>query len=106
MIQLCSHGVTTHEISDLIKKIYGRYYLASTAFNIYKQFASQVESYHQRQLSDKFSYPHLGAAHIFLRRNTYQREAVYVAVRIKPNDHQRDYDCRIALDGNIEILGV
>ncbi|MBT8984277.1 transposase, partial [Lactobacillus delbrueckii subsp. bulgaricus] len=65
------------EISDLIEKMYGSYYSAGTVSNISKQFASQVESY---QLSDKFFCVYLDATYIPLRRDTYQREAVYVAV--------------------------
>ncbi|MCD5516917.1 transposase, partial [Lactobacillus delbrueckii subsp. lactis] len=82
VIQLYSHGVTTREISDLIEKMYGSYYSAGTVSNISKQVANQVESYHQRQLSDKFFCVYLDATYIPLRRDTYQREAVYVAVGI------------------------
>lgn len=50
VIQLYSNGVMTREIFDLIEKMYGSYYLVGTVSNISKQ----VESYRQRQLSDKF----------------------------------------------------
>lgn len=73
--------------------------------NISKQVASQVESYHQRQLSDKFFCVYLDATYIPLRRDTYQREAVYVAVGIKPNGHKEIIDYRIAPVENIEIWG-
>ena len=105
VIQLYSHGVTTREISDLIEKMYGSYYSAGTVSNISKQFASQVENYHQRQLSDKFFCVYLDATYIPLRRDTYQREAVYVAVGIKPNGHKEIIDYRIAPVENIEIWG-
>jgi transposase-like protein len=105
VIQLYSHGVTTREISDLIEKMYRSYYSAGTVSNISKQVASQVESYHQRQLSDKFFCVYLDATYIPLRRDTYQREAVYVAVGIKPNGHKEIIDYRIAPVENIEIWG-
>lgn len=105
VIQLYSHGVTTREISDLIEKMYGSYYSAGTVSNISKQVASQVESYHQRQLSDKFFCVYLDATYIPLRRDTYQREAVYVAAGIKPNGHKEIIDYRIAPVENIEIWG-
>ncbi|MCD5485445.1 transposase, partial [Lactobacillus delbrueckii] len=76
-----------------------------TVSNISKQVASQVESYHQRQLSDKFFCVYLDATYIPLRRDTYQREAVYVAVGIKPNGHKEIIDYRIAPVENIEIWG-
>ena len=103
VIQLYSHGVTTREISELIEKMYGSYYSAGTVSNISKQVASQVESYHQRRLSDKFFCVYLDATYIPLRRDTYQREAVYIAVGIKPNGNKVIIDYRIAPVENLEV---
>ena len=103
VIQLYSHGVTTREISELIETRYGSYYSAGTVSNISKQVASQVESYHQRRLSDKFFCVYLDATYIPLRRDTYQREAVYIAVGIKPNGNKEIIDYRIAPVENLEV---
>lgn len=103
VIQLYSHGVTTREISELIEKMYGSYYSAGTVSNISKQVASQVESYHQWRLSDKFFCVYLDATYIPLRRDTYQREAVYIAVGIKPNGNKEIIDYRIAPVENLEV---
>ena len=103
VIQLYSHGVTTREISELIEKMYGSYYSAGTVSNISKQVASQVESYRQRRLSDKFFCVYLDATYIPLRRDTYQREAVYIAVGIKPNGNKEIIDYRIAPVENLEV---
>lgn len=103
VIQLYSHGVTTREISELIEKMYGSYYSAGTVSNISKQVASQVESYHQRRLSDKFFCVYLDATYIPLRRDMYQREAVYIAVGIKPNGNKEIIDYRIAPVENLEV---
>lgn len=103
VIQLYSHGVTTREISELIEKMYGSYYSAGTVSNISKQVASQVESYHQRRLSDKFFCVYLDATYIPLRRDTYQREAVYIAVGIKPNGNKEIIDYRITPVENLEV---
>lgn len=103
VIQLYSHGVTTREISELIEKMYGSYYSAGTVSNISKQVASQVESYHQRRLSDKFFCVYLDATYIPLRRDTYQREAVYIAVGIKSNGNKEIIDYRIAPVENLEV---
>ncbi|GHN51930.1 hypothetical protein ME801_15990 [Lactobacillus delbrueckii] len=48
---------------------------------------------------------YLDATYIPLRRDTYQREAVYVAVGIKPNGHKEIIDYRIAPVENIGIWG-
>lgn len=103
VIQLYSHGVTTREISELIEKMYSSYYSAGTVSNISKQVASQVESYHQRRLSDKFFCVYLDATYIPLRRDTYQREAVYIAVGIKSNGNKEIIDYRIAPVENLEV---
>lgn len=103
IIQLYSHGVTTREIAELIKKMYGCYYSAGTISNITKQITSQVESYHQRKLNDKFFCIYLDATYIPLRRETYDREAVYVAVGIKPDGHKEIIDYRIAPVENLTV---
>lgn len=48
---------------------------------------------------------YLDATYIPLRRDTYQREAVYVAVGIKPNGHKEIIDYRIAPVESIGIWG-
>lgn len=103
IIQLYSHGVTTREIAELIEKMYGCYYSDGTISNITKQIASQVESYHQRKLNDKFFCIYLDATYIPLRRETYDREAVYVSVGIKPDGHKEIIDYRIAPVENLTV---
>lgn len=83
--------------------MYGCYYSAGTISNITKQIASQVESYHQRKLNDKFFCIYLDATYISLRRETYDREAVYVAVGIKTDGHKEIIDYRIAPVENLTV---
>ena len=98
VIKLYSKGVTTREIADLIEKMYGGYYSPAMVSNI-----SKVEAYHQRHLSDKFFCVYLDATYIPLKRVTYEREAVYIAIGIKPNGHKEVIDYCIAPTENIEI---
>ena len=85
VIKLYSKGVTTREIADLIEKMYGGYYSPAMVSNISKEMIPKVEAYHQRHLSDKFFCVYLDATYIPLKRVTYEREAVYIAIGIKPN---------------------
>lgn len=62
----------------------------------------KVEAYHQRKLSDKFFCVYLDATYIPLRRITFDREAVYIAIGIKPNGHKEVIDYRIAPSENVE----
>ena len=103
VIKLYSKGVTTREIADLIEKMYGGYYSPAMVSNISKEMIPKVEAYHQRHLSDKFFCVYLDATYIPLKRVTYEREAVYIAIGIKPNGYKEVIDYCIAPTENIEI---
>lgn len=103
VIKLYSKGVTTREIADLIEKMYGGYYSPAMVSNISKEMIPKVEAYHQRHLSDKFFCVYLDATYIPLKRVTYEREAVYISIGIKPNGHKEVIDYCIAPTENIEI---
>ena len=103
VIKLYSKGVTTREIADLIEKMYGGYYSPAMVSNISKEMIPKVEAYHQRHLSDKFFCVYLDATYIPLKRVTYEREAVYIAIGIKPNGHKEVIDYCMAPTENIEI---
>ena len=103
VIKLYSKGVTTREIANLIEKMYGGYYSPAMVSNISKEMIPKVEAYHQRHLSDKFFCVYLDATYIPLKRVTYEREAVYIAIGIKPNGHKEVIDYCIAPTENIEI---
>ena len=53
--------------------------------------------------SDKFFCVYLDAAYVPLRRETFEREAVYIAIGIKPNGHKEVIDYCIAPNENIEV---
>ncbi|TDM82603.1 IS256 family transposase, partial [Lactobacillus crispatus] len=96
IIKLYSKGVTTREIADLIEKMYGSHYSPAQVSNISKQMIPKVEAYHKRKLSDKFFCVYLDATYLPLRRETFEREAVYIAIGIKPNGHKEVIDYCIA----------
>ena len=103
VIKLYSKGVTTREIADLIEKIYGSHYSAGQVSNISKQMVPKIEAYHKRSLSDKFFCVYLDATYLPLRRQTFEREAVYIAIGIKPNGRKEVIDYCIAPNENIEV---
>lgn len=80
VIKLYSKGVTTREIADLIEKMYGSHYSARQVSTISKQM---VQAYHKHSLSDKFFCVYLDATYLPLRRQTFEREAVYIAIGMK-----------------------
>ena len=103
VIQLYSKGVTTREIADLLERMYGSYYTAATVSNISKQMIPKIQAYHQRKLNDRFFCVFLDATYIPLKRLTYDKEAVYVAIGIQPNGHKEVIDFRIEPTESIEI---
>jgi putative transposase len=103
IIKLYSKGVTTREIGDLIEKMYGEYYSAGTVSNITKQITPKIQEYHHRKLNDKFFCIYLDATYISLKRITYEKEAVYIAIGIQPNGHKEVIDYRIEPTESIEI---
>ncbi|MFH4443192.1 IS256 family transposase, partial [Lactobacillus helveticus] len=103
VIKLYSKGVITREIADLIEKMYDSHYSPAQVSNISKQMIPKVEAYHKRKLSDKFFCVYLDATYIPLRRETFERKAVYIAIGIKPNGHKEVIDYCIAPSENIEV---
>ena len=83
--------------------MYGSHYSPAQVSNISKQMLPKVEAYHKRKLSDKFFCVYLDATYLPLRRETFEREAVYIAIGIKPNGHKEVIDYCIAPSENIEV---
>ena len=63
----------------------------------------KIEAYHKRSLSNKFFCVYLDATYLPLRRQTFEREAVYIAIGIKPNGRKEVIDYCIAPNENIEV---
>src|SRR5699024_808885 len=103
IIKIYSKGVTTRYIADLIEKMYGSHYSRAQVSNIAKQMIPEVEAYHKRKLNDKFFCVYLDATYLPLRRDTFEREAVYIAIGIKPNGQKEVIDYCIESSENIEV---
>lgn len=104
VIQLYEKGITTREIADLIEKMYGSHYSATTVSNITAAVEDQVAEYHQRQfISADYVCLFLDATYLPLRRDTVQKEAVYVVLGIKADGQKEILDYCIAPTENTEI---
>ncbi|KWU07164.1 hypothetical protein AEL99_10630, partial [Lactobacillus crispatus] len=89
-------------IADLIENMYGSHYRPAQGSNISKQKIPKVEAYHNRKLNDKFFCVFLDATYLPLRRESFEREAVFIAIGIKPNGHKEVIDYCIDPSENIE----
>lgn len=80
------------EIADLIEKMYGHHYTPQTMSNMTKVFSEEVEAFKKRQLNSRYAAIYLDATYIPLKRQTVEKEAIHIAVGIRP-------------DGAKEVLG-
>ena len=85
IITLYRKGITTREISDLIEKLYGHYYSASTVSNISKAVADQVSAFHSRPLSEKYVVIFMDATYLNVRRDSVAKEPLHVLLGITPD---------------------
>lgn len=85
IITLYRKGITTREIADLIEKIYGHYYSPATVSNISMSVANQVETFHQRPLSEKYVVIFMDATYLNVRRDSVAKEPLHVLLGITPD---------------------
>ena len=62
--------------------MYGSYYSPTTVSNITAQVTKQIEAFHQRTIKENYVCLFLDATYLPLRRDSVQREAVYIALGI------------------------
>lgn len=101
IIKLYEKGITTREIADLIEKMYGAHYSATTVSNITSIINDQVTAFHDRQFNcADYVCLFLDATYVPLRRNSVKREAIYFALGIKANGEKEILDYCIAPSEN------
>lgn len=92
VIDLFQKGITLSEIADLIEKMYGHHYTPQTMSNMTKVFTEEVSAFKKRKLNSHYAVIYLDATYIPLKRKTVEKEAIHIAVGIRP-------------DGAKEVLG-
>jgi transposase-like protein len=105
VIQLYSKGVTTAEIAELIEKMYGAYYTPATISNITKVVGDQVEAFINRTLAKRYVVVYLDALYMPLRRDTVQKEAIHVAIGIRPDGIKEVLNYAVAPAESAEVWG-
>lgn len=87
--ELYSKGLTTAQTGEVIEKIYGHHYSASTVSLINKQFYEQMELWRNRTLESHYLVVYIDAIHQKICRETISTEAVYVLLGLK-EDYTRE----------------
>lgn len=87
--ELYSKGLTTKQAGEVVEKIYGHHYSASTVSLINKQFYEQMELWRERQLEEHYLVVFIDCIHQKVCRETISNEAVYVLLGLK-EDYSRE----------------
>ncbi|MCT4489011.1 transposase, partial [Levilactobacillus parabrevis] len=85
VVQLYEKGITTSEIADLIEKMYGAHYTPQTVSNLTKVVDQQVNAFKTRPLASRYAVIYVDATYLPLRRDSVAKEAVHIAIGIRPN---------------------
>jgi len=81
--ELYGKGLTTRQIEDVVKKIYGSNYSKSSISRITTDFSSLVASWLERNLESYYPIVYIDAIHIKVRRKTVATEAFYILLGLK-----------------------
>ena len=103
VIHLFRKGITMSEIADLIEKMYGHHYTPQTMSNITKSFTEEVTAFKGRELHDRYAAIYMDATYIPLKRKTVAKEAIHIAVGIRPDGSKEVLSYAIAPTESITI---
>ena len=103
VIHLFRKGITMSEIADLIEKMYGHHYTPQTMSNITKSFTEEVTAFKGRELHDSYAAIYMDATYIPLKRKTVAKEAIHIAVGIRPDGSKEVLSYAIAPTESITI---
>ena len=82
--ELYSKGLTTKQTGEVIEKIYGHHYSASTVSLINKEFYAQMQqAWRERPLESHYQVVYIDAIHQKICRETISTEAVYVLLGVR-----------------------
>ena len=82
IIQLYQKGITTREIADLIEKMYGHHYSATTISNIAGLLDKDVKAFHARTVKARYVAVYCDATYLNVRRDTVAKEALHQLIGI------------------------
>lgn len=88
--------ITTAEIAELMEKMYGAHYSKSTVSNMTKAVDEQVQAFQQRRLASQYAAVFLDATYLPLKRDTVQKEAVHIAIGIRPDGTKEVLNYQVA----------
>jgi putative transposase len=76
--------------------MYGHHYSKQTVSNLTQLVSEDVRAFHERKLEKRYVCIYLDATHIPIRRQTVEKEAVYIAIGITEDGTKEVLDSTIA----------
>ena len=78
-------GLSNDEIADIVEALYTKKYSKGTISNITNQVVANIDKFKSRPINDTYAVIYIDATCISLRRDCVAKEAVYIALGIRPN---------------------
>lgn len=105
IIHMFQKGMSTRDIGNVIGKMYGHHYSAATISNMTKVVDELVDAFNKRPLASRYSCIFLDATVVPLRRDTVEKEAIYIAIGIRANGTKEILGYRIAPTESAYVWG-
>ena len=83
VIHMFQKGMSSRDIGDVIGKMYGHHYSATTISTMTKAVDELVDSFNKRPLAARYTCIFLDATVMPIRRGSVEREAIYIAIGIR-----------------------
>jgi len=91
--KLYTRGLTTREIEDIFKDIFGQKMSSTSVSNVVKLFSEERNTWLNKPLQEEYTFIYLDALFVPVRRDYVEKEAFYIFIGLRK-------------DGRREILGL
>jgi putative transposase len=88
IIRMYQSGMSTREVGRFVEKMVGSAYSAATISNITDVVHKDIETWQKRTLKKRYSVLYLDGMYIKVRRDTVDKEVVYVVMGVNEDGHR------------------
>ncbi|MGC4379473.1 IS256 family transposase [Fictibacillus sp. Mic-4] len=88
IVRMYQSGMSTREVGKMVERLVGASYSAATVSNITEATMKDIEAWRKRPITKRFIALFLDALFVKVRRDTVDKEAVYIAMGITEDGHR------------------
>ena len=103
ILKLFQSGLSNEEIANIVEALYAKKYSKGTVSNITNQVVANIDKFKSRSINSTYAVVYTDATCISLRRDSVAKEAVYIALGIRPNGNKEVLGYRIAPTESSEV---